>query len=304
MSTVAEIAAQSDNPLDLFSISQTKRVRSSEVQTCAALQKCKNGAPFFALKKTEKSYSVMQGNCHDWTCPRCGQARARREYGRMVEGARKLAQDGHELYFLTLTCRGKEMSLETAENGFLKWTNRFLTAARTRAKRSGGFFAYAGVTERQKRGHPHSHYLTTWKPHDLEAGTKDHWRHIAGRLVCEQRPALRSEWTRKQCVRSGLGDQYDISRVREPEAVSRYLGKYLFKTTAFERWPKNWRRVRYSQNWPQLPETDSEAFALVKDSDWQKLAALAAVVRPADEASADMAALMLPRYGDVLIKQR
>lgn len=172
------------------------------------------------------------------------------------------------------------MSRETAELGYGKWTNTLLTRWRTYASRKGEAWHYVQVTERQKRGHPHSHILTTWKPPEIEMGYKSGYVvKNDGARVFEKAEALRSEYIRRSCVDVGLGDQYDISRVASVEAASRYVAKYLFKPTIFNTiWPTGWKRVRYSQQFPKLPERDKVAFALVTREDWQKLARLALII--------------------------
>lgn len=266
--------------LDHFSTSQT----SPTFDLCSSvprLEWCKYGAPMFAYRRGDensRAWGVTQGVCNHWDCPRCGPMIAGKNYGRIVEGARELQQIA-PLYFLTVTCRGKEIDRADAEANYLKWTNTLLTAIRTRAKREGQHWAYAQVTERQKRGHPHSHILTTWKPHDLVEGKKTNWkRDNGGNLVSETMPALRSAWLHDRCVSAGLGPQYDVSQVQDVEAASRYVAKYLFKDSLLTQWPKHWKRVRYSQTWPQLPEQDTEAFAILGREDWYDLAHLAMVV--------------------------
>lgn len=304
---IPEIAIEAKTPqnasalLDLYSTSQTSELANA---TCAPPKSealCINGAPFIAIKKAGKAYSVAQGNCHSWICPRCGVIRAKHEYGRMVVGCRELAQD-HELYFLTLTCRGAELSLEDSLSHYLEWTNRLLDACRTRAKRDDKPWHYVQVTERQQRGHPHSHLMTTFYPHDLREGTKTSWKRIDGLLVSQDVPALRSDWLRDRCISAGLGEQYDISKVRDAEAASRYVAKYLFKPTIFQtHWPKNWRRIRYSRSFPKLPETEIEAFPLIKNSDWRRLARLAVVVTPDSPVSHNRCLEML-HGSDVIIR--
>lgn len=292
------IALEIGSSLDLFSIRQTNAL---SVQSYAP-QKCTNNAPFFAYQTSEKGYAVVQGNCHDWQCPRCGINRAKQEYGRIVEGCRTLAEQ-YDLYFLTLTCRGKEMPLEESESHYYEWTNRFLTALRTRAKRDGKAWHYAQVTERQKRGHPHSHVLMTFEPHDLRDGEKESWTTINGKPVKTLIPALRSDWIEKRAISAGLGSQYDISKVESVEGASRYVAKYMFKDSMFlTDWPKNWRRVRYSQSFPKLEKQTSDAFVLIKDEDWQHLAKLAVVISPQDEASEKQCLEML-RHHDVIIRR-
>src|SRR6185369_5110970 len=145
--------------LDLFSTSPTSALQ----ERMASTSPCSYHAPFFAYQTEQKTWHITQGNCHHWDCPRCGLGRAKQEYGRMVEGCRLLAEK-HELYFITITCRGKEISHEYAEENYGKWTNRLLDACRSQAKRKGREWHYVQVTERQKRMHPHSHFITTYAP--------------------------------------------------------------------------------------------------------------------------------------------
>lgn len=242
---------------------------------------CVNNAPYFAYQIEGKKWGVVQGCCNSWNCPRCGQQRAREEYGRIVVGARELART-NELYLMTLTCRGREMTQKEAEDGYLLWTNRLLTRLRTQAKRSGVAWAYASVTERQKRGHPHSHYITTFCPDDCvfvaKGGTKSFVTHTT--TVVAKHDTLQSSYLERACWECGLGYQYDFSRLESAEAGSRYTAKYLFKANIFETiWPPKWQRVRYSRNWPKLPDVKGDAIVLLSDQDWQGLAKKALIVK-------------------------
>jgi hypothetical protein len=249
-------------------------------------QHAKEDAPNFGKGEADasKTYHVTQGCCNHWDCPRCGQVRAKREYARIVGGVENLSQTHDELYFLTITCRGKELSHVDADEGYLKWTNKLLDAYRSRVKAKDGAWIYVQVTERQKRGHPHSHFLTTFQPFDLEDGEVEKYQTVDGERRMVKKPALRSEWLAKAVSRSGLGEQYDISIVRSAAAASRYVAKYMFKPANFTAdWPKKWRRVRYSRSFPKLPHIKTDAFALVTWQDWYKLAGLAMTVKCADE---------------------
>lgn len=299
------MSVQADNSgdsLDLFSISQKSEPESVTYAAVNPSVSCINNAPFFAWKSSEYGWQIVQGCCNDWNCPKCGIKRAKAEYGRIVEGCRELAKE-HDLYFITLTCRGKEMSLAEAEAGYLKWTNKLLSAMRYHARKNDEAWHYAAVTERQQRGHPHSHLIGTWKPHDLRDGFKDDWKTINGKRVNVPKPALRSDWLEARCISAGLGNQYDISLVKDAEAVSRYVAKYLFKPEQLETvWPKNWRRIRYSQSFPKLPERKSEAIVLITDEHWLRLAEQAAVVTPLDQASFEACEFMQHCRHDILIR--
>jgi len=263
--------------LDLFSTSQTsfRKVKNASKNTDKRIyDDCLNNAPYFAYQIQGKRWGVVQGCCNDWNCPRCGQQRAREEYGRMVAGAREIGKTS-KLYMMTITCRGKDMSYDAAEANYLVWTNRLLSRLRVSSKRSNKLWAYASVTERQSRMHPHSHYLTTYCPDDTIFIAKGEPKTYctSGEIFPAKHDTLQSFILEKACVECGLGRQYDLSRLESVEGASRYVAKYLFKETIFsEQWPKGWRRVRYSQNWPKLPEVKGDAMILLTAFDWLALA--------------------------------
>lgn len=235
--------------LDPLSTSQTKSLI------------CPFGAPFVAMVVSGKG-RIFQSCCNHWECPCCGEIRARQEYGRIVYGCEVLAVK-HKLYFWTLTCRGREISLEEAEENYLAWTNRLLTNARTKATRSAAYWCYVQVTERQKRTrrHPHSHVITTFLPDDAVA-TKD----AAGR------GSYISSWFSRANASAGLGGQHRISLVESASAVSRYVAKYMFKESMRETFPPKWKRIRYSQNFPKRPvQTPESLTVLIGRSEWRAI---------------------------------
>jgi len=194
------------------------------------------------------------------------------------------------------------MSRVDAINGYLEWTNKLLTCWRTHATRHHQKWCYAAVTEHQKRGHPHSHILTTWQPPDVQEGLRSNWITAAdGSKVHEETKAIRSNYVHESCVRAGLGSQYDISRVKSSEAASRYVAKYLFKNTIFtERWPRGWKRVRYSQNFPKLSDMKTDAFVLMTREDWQKLGKLASVISVEDYVVGEIVSHHIPNTNVIL----
>lgn len=261
--------ANDNATLDLFSTSPTTALQRRR----ALSSPCTYNAPFFAYQTEQKTWHITQGNCHHWDCPRCGLGRASHEYGRMVEGCKILAER-YDLYFITITCRGREISHEYAEEHYGEWTNRLLDAARIKSKREGGQWHYAQVTERQRRKHPHSHFITTFTPGDIRPGTDAEWRQkTRGKKGERPDTFARSDWLQGQVLRSGLGEQYDISIVRSAEAASRYVAKYLFKPAIFETsWPAGWKRIRYSQSFPPAKERKTDAIVLLTQEDWYNLA--------------------------------
>jgi len=277
----AQTAVTNERSLDLFSTSPTKE--DFALLNSLETKPCDYGAPYFHYLNELGLRMVVQGCCNHWDCGRCGMQRAKHEYGRIVNGVTKLAED-QSIQFITITCRGSQITRSEADSGYLQWTNRFLDAARAKAKRAGQKWVYVQVTERQKRGHPHSHILTTFDPLDLSPGYVEKWkRDNAGNLRKIKVPALRSNWLAAQVVKSGLGEQYDVSVVVTAAAASRYVAKYMFKETAFKaNWPKGWKRVRYSLSFPKLEKRSTDAAVLLSRQDWYNLAKLAAIVYTPD----------------------
>lgn len=255
---------ENEQALDLYSISQTNRREVVDYFTgeyLARTVKCDYGSPLVAYIVQGVGY-LSQGCCNHWDCRRCGIIRAKSEYRRVVDGCEILAQE-HKLYFWTITCRGKECSIDEAEENYLVWTNRLLTNARALAKRKAKFFSYVQITERQKktRAHPHSHIISTFCPPDA-VETKD----------ALGKPVLASQWFSRANSSAGLGAQHTITEVRSAAAVSRYVAKYLFKDSFADRFPPNWKRVRYSHNFPKNPPLEVEfSVQLSKPSDWRAL---------------------------------
>jgi len=224
---------------------------SSTSQTSFAF--CTYHAPLVAIMYGGRG-RLVQACCNHWDCPRCGQVRAKQEYRRIVGGCEKLADAGYTLYFYTLTCRGKELKLEDAEANYYEWTNRLLTSFRAHIKRRTPpqHWVYTQITERQKRGHPHSHLIAAFKPEDSIQTTDE-----------KGKPAYVSEWFTEANSRAGLGSQHRITLIQSASAASRYVAKYMFKQTMFDVFPPKWKRVRYSEEFPALEALATPEFVQV-----------------------------------------
>jgi len=287
--------------LDLYSTSQTKGTPDFDF---AFPIPCIYGSPYIAYQREGKDYAITQGNCHHWDCPRCGITRAKTEYWRIVQGCNEIVEQGKELHFITITTKGAGLSLAEAEHSYLLWTNRLLSNLRIQSKRNGDYWCYVQVTERQKRSHPHSHILTTYDPHDAIKGFKKGW-HLDndGHRTYEKKETLVSAKLQSACISAGLGEQYDYSVVREAQAVARYVGKYLFKSSLHTAWPKGWKRVRYSQNWPKSELETTDGFVLLSWKDWENLAKKAVRVSCDSEETFDYASWKL-RESDTIVTKR
>lgn len=284
--------------LDLFSTSPTNAFQERQ----ASLYPCTYNAPYFAYKNDTGAWHVKQGNCHHWDCPRCGLGRAKQEYARMVMGCKTLSEK-FPLYFITITCKGREESWQDAEQQYGQRTNRLLDASRAQWKRANKEWHYVQVTERQARKHPHSHFITTFcPPITTRTIVRKKKRQESGQYKVELSTHVRSNWFENALCKAGLGYQYDISEVKSADGASRYVAKYLFKPTIFTAdWPKGWKRIRYSQGFPKAPEIETDAIALITHADWYALAQKAVVVTVANLDDYDQAKKHL-WYHDTIVR--
>jgi len=156
------------------------------------------------------------------------------------------------------------MPLQQAQDSYLLWTNRLLSTMRAKCVVQGGHWAYVQVTERQKRGHPHSHLLMAWIPKDSQ-----HRKDSKGKDY------IYSQWFYAAHQKAGLGTQSKITPVGSVEGTAKYIAKYLFKDAQFTSMPKHWKRVRYSQSFPSVPLDETKlpvnAFPIVTRFDWKRV---------------------------------
>lgn len=235
---------------------------------------CGYAAPVFAVPLPNGGYKLVQGNCHHWDCPRCGQEVARQAYGRMMHGIKELTGP---FYMLTLTARGGGYTAKESEENWLLWSNRLFTRMRDAARKTGQGWHYVTVTERQSRGHPHSHTIMTFCPDDCQRKQRYTWQTIDGvrakQLLwyddecTKAKLTIRSNWLSERIVSAGFGEVYDMSPVYTAEGAASYVAKYLFKAQQHTEWPPRWKRIRFSQSWPKLPKEKTDAIPLVGISD-------------------------------------
>lgn len=263
-----------------------------ENATEVADTRCENNAPVIVFQKHSDVWCMVQGCCNSWQCPRCSVIRARAEYGNIVHGAKTLSLE-HKLWFVTLTMRGKELDLSTADDQYYAMTNRLLAAWRAHTKTQKGHWCYVQVTERQKRGAAHSHLICTMTPKDTQAYTRGEYLPSGAKA---KRDGYFSVWLMKRAVSAGLGRMIDISSIDSPHGAASYVAKYLFKDIREQQFPKHWKRIRYSRNWPKVERESSglAAFPIIRAGDWNRARQLP-VIRALDNTSYEksLAALCL-----------
>jgi hypothetical protein len=171
---------------------------------------------------------VLQPDCGLWDCPHCAAKNASRWTARAFRGALEIEAMGHKLNFVTLTHRGHLNARQTMHRWRECWPK--LAARVRRATGKNWFYMY--VHERHDSGKLHTHFIST------DTWTARNWKDY---------PA--------QC---GFGYMNDKRPVYDVRGAADYVAKYLTKMLGSDLWPKDWRRIGTSRNWPKLPPTPTD----------------------------------------------
>lgn len=161
---------------------------------------------------------LVKTRCGQWSCPSCGEVKARR-YAGIARAGCKLSTE--RIRLLTISCPRESPAESWAQLG-PRW-NRF---SERMARWRGGRLTYFGTVELQRRGNPHLHLLL-----------RD------------------SKFIPKQVIHAaGAAVGFGFSDIRQiaPGSGVQYVTKYLHKSAGQEM-PKGARRIRRSRDWFAAP---------------------------------------------------
>lgn len=174
------------------------------------------------INHEEKRAVFFQPRCKLWSCPACAEINKRLWAVRAYHAAEHLNAAGYAISFLTLTSHEKLSPSESLAIWPKAWSK-----LRQRAYRRASSFQYLLVPEQHKDGRLHVHAIET-------AGLGSRWWKDNGRSC-------------------GLGYMAEEEIARTSGGAAGYVVKYLSKSLAYTEWPKGFRRVRVSRQWPKLP---------------------------------------------------
>lgn len=182
------------------------------------------------LGKNEKGKAavIFRPRCKLWSCPTCAHINKALWTMRTFKATEELIAAGLNLSMVTITAHEnhtKDRAVVLFPDQWNKLQNRW-------RRRCIGQPYYAMFPEVGAEGHFHCHFLT------------DQW--------------LTERFWKDHARRSGMGFEADEGDHNIPPAkAAGYSSKYLTKSFEFE-WPKGFRRVRTSQNWPKLPPLEPD----------------------------------------------
>ena len=178
-----------------------------------------------AINNRERVAIVFRPRCKMWKCPYCAQQNKRLWTMRAYYGAEFLQAEHEPLRFITLTSHEKLSARQSWTIWPKAWAKLYM-----RAKRIQSSASYMLVPEQHRDGRLHVHFLGTWE--------------------------MSERWWKDNARECGLGYMAEAEQPRSIAHAAWYIGKYVSKQLDTNQWPKGFRRVRPSHNWPKMPSAE------------------------------------------------
>ena len=189
----------------------------------------RNRPQMMAINSSLKVAITFRPRCKQWRCPYCAQINKRLWTMKAYYGAEFLQDgEGENLRFITLTSHERLTKRQSWQVWPKAWSKLYM-----RAKRIQSGASYILVPEQHKDGRLHVHFLATWD--------------------------MSSRWWKDNARACGLGYMAESEQPRSLAHAAWYVGKYISKQLDTNQWPKGFRRVRPSHNWPKMPQAERPA---------------------------------------------
>lgn len=179
-----------------------------------------NRPSFAGINAESKRAILFQPRCKLWSCPTCSVINRQKLAMEAYHATEKLIDSGEQLYFLTLTSHRKLDAKQTLWVWPKGWKK-----LQARVRYYAGGFTYLAIPEQHRNGRLHMHLIET-------AGLGTRFWKDAG-AAC------------------GLGYKNEEEQLRSPAFASFYVTKYISKQMDMLDWPKGFRRIRKSRDWPK-----------------------------------------------------
>jgi hypothetical protein len=182
----------------------------------------------FGTNAEEKTAMLFNPRCKQWGCDFCAELNKDFWIYQASRGATILTMEGQSLQFVTLTSRGyttPHQSIYFFKTNWPKLRKRMSSHTNSWTPFTGVQWAYFLVPERHKSGVLHAHLIAA-----THVTGESFWKHHA--------------------YKSGFGYILDVQENIDALSVATYVAKYLHKDGGSLNWPKGFRHIRHSQNWP------------------------------------------------------
>lgn len=177
---------------------------------------------------------VFRPDCKCWNCQPCANRQRDRWGARTFVGLEYYMAAGLDFRFVTLTSHERLITLSQTLQVWPKAWNKL----QNKVRRAFSPWIYILVPERHRDGRLHVHMISSAN--------------------------YGSRWWKDNARASGLGYMAEEAEFKDKEAnparASAYCLKYLDKSMGVLQWPRSFRRIRTSQQFPELPTPDGNPY--------------------------------------------
>lgn len=199
--------------------------------------------------RTTGDMILYRPDCKMWECPHCANVKAK-VWSSRVRIAVNMDKQA-DWHFVTITIDEKSGILDRQIEIFRSAWDRLSKRLRRAVGRD---LTYVQIPELSPEKHRlHAHMIADW---DFQRDTSA-LRKRTNRLTGQTEWYWYSKFLHDHLKPSGLGYIYDIQPLESVDQAASYCSKYIGKGLS-ERFPSGFRRVRTSQNFPDVPKTDAE----------------------------------------------
>ena len=217
-------------------------------QVCAKVECSAPNRPFLTARDEQsKRLLIYRPGCKMWSCPACAERNRRRWTARIAHGVNHyMQQENERFWFVTLSTHE---NLFTFDAQLAVWTDGWKKLYWRMRRYHGGSLHYALLPElAPETGRLHQHAIVN--------------QSFGANPRKSPKKGYSCSWLHDNPRQCGLGYANDIKPVESPALAAWYTAGYIGKTLGVAAWPENFRRIRTSTNWPELPELPGQADAL------------------------------------------
>lgn len=200
-----------------------------------------------ARDEQQKRLLVYRPGCKLWGCKACAERNRRRWTATIANGINYYQEvEKNAWWFVTLTTHEK---LYSFEQQIYVWRDGWLKLYKRMQREAEGKLRYVLLPElAPETNRLHQHMIVN--------------QSFGAKPRKSQKKGYSCSWLHDNPRECGLGYANDIKPVDTPALAAWYTAGYIGKALQVTNWPTNFRRVRTSTDWPELPELPSPGDAL------------------------------------------
>lgn len=174
-----------------------------------------------------KKRVIVKARCKQWDCPYCAPINKQEHYNRIAIGLTRLWKNDAQWQFVTITCHENWRGYNASVENWRRNKGKLLARVRRKHKKEHDYLCeYVYI--------PECHKDETVHIHGLFSGN------------------FSTRWWKDNCRECGLGYMAESSELGNVLQGLNYITKYMVKEIGIKTVGKHFRRICYSQGFPDI----------------------------------------------------